>query len=78
MPFLTKQSEVMVDKLFCYENLPKFVMFMEDRLNCRIVLPLMNVSPLAPMDLEPATLSRLREVCALDFALYDKLRDSGS
>ncbi|MDP2082630.1 MAG: hypothetical protein U0934_06185 [Pseudotabrizicola sp.] len=62
------------DRVFRYENIDSFIDFLEDRLDFQIILPQLNVSPKAAMDLSPETLATLREVAAEDFALYESLR----
>ncbi len=47
--------------------------FLEDRLDCVITLPKLNVSPAAAMDLSAATERRLAETMAEDFALYQSI-----
>jgi hypothetical protein len=61
------------DALFRYEDMPAFVAFLEDRLNCEVLLPRVNVSPVADMALSPATLQEFRRTAAADLALYDSL-----
>jgi hypothetical protein len=71
--FLAPSNGTRVDHLFRYEAIEGFVDFLEDRLNCEIVLPRLNVSPLAELNLSPATEARLRDAAAADYALYDAL-----
>jgi hypothetical protein len=71
--FLAPRNGRGPDRLFAYENIAAFVAFLEDRLDCAVTLPRLNVSPAAPLDLEPATEARLRVAAAADFALYDRL-----
>lgn len=66
-------GEPLVDRLFRYENLDGFVHFLEDRLDCEITLPRMNVSPKAPMELQGATRDRLRAHFAPDYAIWNGL-----
>ena len=61
------------DQVFRYENIDRFIEFLEDRLDFQIILPQLNVSPKASLDLSPATVSLLRRTAADDFALYDSL-----
>jgi hypothetical protein len=61
------------DHLFRYEEIGRFVDFLEDRLGHEIILPRLNVSPDANLDLSPLTEARLRQAAAADFALYDRL-----
>ena len=49
-----------VDRLFRYEEIDRFVHFLEDRLGCEIILPRLNVSPPGATDLTPET-----ETCLL-------------
>lgn len=70
----TGNASLKVDHLFRYEDLTHFVQFMEDRLNCEIILPRLNVSPKGDTALGPATETMLHQVWAADFALYDSLR----
>lgn len=72
--FLKPKGERGVDHLFRYEQIDAFVHFLEERLGCEIILPRLNVSPSAPLDLAPETEARLRASAAADFALYDSLR----
>jgi len=72
--FLGLGSAESVDHLFRYEDLSGFVHFLEDRLGCEIHLPHLNVSPKGNTELSPATEALLRQVCAADFALYERLR----
>lgn len=60
-------------KVFRYEDIDAFVRYLEDRLDCEIILPRLNVSPEAEMALSAATEARLRDARAADFALYDSL-----
>lgn len=69
--FLAPNNGTRVDHLFRYEEIEGFVDFLEDRLDCEIVLPQLNVSPAASLDLSPATDAHLRIVAARDFDLYD-------
>jgi hypothetical protein len=75
--FLTPNNGGQVDHLFRYEAIEGFVDFLEDRLNCEIVLPRLNVSPKAALDLSPSTEALLRAKGAADFALYDSLGRAG-
>ena len=61
------------DRVFRYENIDAFVAFLEDRLDFQIILPQLNVSPKASLELSPDTLTRLQTIAAEDFALYHSL-----
>lgn len=62
-----------VDRIFRYEEIDTFVAFLEDRLGCEIILPRMNVSPVAPTDLSAGLQVQLRTAAAEDFDLYASL-----
>lgn len=68
--FLTTPSGAQMPHLFRYEAMGDFVRFLEDRLDCEILLPRLNVSPKGSTTLQPETLALLRQVMAQDFALY--------
>jgi hypothetical protein len=72
--FLRPRQGAGVDRLFCYEDIGTFVRFLEDRLDCEIILPRLNVSPPGATELTPATEAVLRKVAAEDYALYATLR----
>ncbi|MFB2593298.1 hypothetical protein ACEYYB_00480 [Paracoccus sp. p4-l81] len=61
---------LMVDHLFRYEDMDRFVHFLEDRLDCIVTLPRVNVPPAVDVALSPASEARLRQHLAADAALY--------
>lgn len=71
--FLTPRNGARADHLFRYDRIESFVAFLEDRLDCEIVLPRVNVSPIGDTPLKPETEALLRRVAADDFALYDSI-----
>lgn len=71
--FLRARQGVGVDRLFRYEEIDRFVAFLEERLDCEVILPRLNVSPKGATDLSPATEALLHEVAAEDFTLYRTL-----
>jgi hypothetical protein len=71
--FLRPRQGVGVDRLFRYEAIGSFVHFLEDRLDCEIILPRLNVSPEGATELSSATAALLRAAAAEDFALYATL-----
>ncbi|SEN41962.1 hypothetical protein SAMN04488103_10530 [Gemmobacter aquatilis] len=75
--FLAAKNERGADRIFRYEKIDEVIEFLEDRLDCAITLPRLNVSPLAPLDLAPETEKLLRKVAAKDFELYDTLCQAG-
>lgn len=72
--FLRSKDGAGVDRLFRYEDIGSFVHFLEDRLDCEIILPRLNVSPSGATELSAETEAVLHEVAAADFALYNTLR----
>jgi len=77
--FLTDaQGAVAVDHLFRYEDIAQLLEFLEDRLDCAITLPHLNVSPQAPVDLPAELGRRLTERLAADYALYDAVGQHGA
>ena len=62
-----------VDHIFRYERMEDFVDFLEERLDCSITLPRINVSPEGATELSRETGELLAKTCAADFALYESL-----
>jgi hypothetical protein len=72
--FLCADGDVpLVDRLFRYEAIDEFVDFLEDRLGCEILLPRLNVSPAAALDLSAPLRHRLDAHLAADHAIYRRL-----
>lgn len=71
--FLRPRQGQGVDRLFRYEEIESFVHFLEERLDCEITLPRLNVSPSGETDLSAETETLLQELAAEDFALYRTL-----
>ncbi len=71
--FLAPDGDHGADRIFRYERIAAFVDFLEDRLNCEITLPHLNVSPEGPVSLTPETEERLHQELSGDFALYATL-----
>jgi hypothetical protein len=67
-----------LDALFRYEEIGAFVGFLEDRLGCEVLLPRVNVSPVADMALSDTTLQAFQTAAAADLALYDSLTAAGT
>lgn len=61
------------DRIFRYEEIDRFVQFLEDRLDCAIMLPRVNVPPAVDIRLGPETEADLRSVLTRDFRLYEGL-----
>ncbi|MDP3339677.1 hypothetical protein [Frigidibacter sp.] len=73
--FLTDaEGHIAVDHLFRYEDIDQLLEFLEDRLDCAITLPHLNVSPRAPMDLPADLTRRLNAQLAEDYALYEAVK----
>ena len=62
-----------VNRIFRYEDMPAFVEFLEDRLDCVIELPRLNVPPSVDVGLTPEAESDLRQAMSADLALYHAL-----
>lgn len=62
-----------VDRVFRYEAMAGFVAFLEERLETRIALPRLNVSPPGPLDLPPGERTEIRAHLAPEYALYAAL-----
>ena len=71
--FLKPRKDRGVDHLFRYEDIESFVQFLEDRLGCEIILPQLNVSPSASLELTRATEAKLLAFAAEDFDMYRRL-----
>ncbi|QEU08114.1 sulfotransferase family 2 domain-containing protein [Paracoccus yeei] len=70
--FLTRDGD-RVDRIFRYEDIEAFTHFLEDRLDCAISLPRVNVPPAVDVSLDEPQETRLRQVMERDVALYDSL-----
>lgn len=68
--FLSGKKGLGVDQLFRYEDIGTFLTFLEDRLDCVIELPVLNVSPPGLLNISSAMRERIATYCAEDFALY--------
>lgn len=66
-------GQPLVDRIFRYEEINHFVHFLEDRLDCAITLPRVNVPPAVDVQLTDATAAELEAAMALDFKLYRSL-----
>lgn len=62
-----------VDQIFRYEDFAAFVDYLEDRLNCALEMPRLNVPPSADVELDDADEVRLREAMWQDMELYRSL-----
>lgn len=67
-----------VDKIFRYEDMELFTEFLEDRLDCIVNLPRINVPPAAETVLSPEGEARLHRAMSADRALYASLAQTGS
>ena len=74
--FLQPNGDQWIDKLFRYEDIDTFVHFLEDKLDCEISLPRLNVSPAGSLDLTQNTEALLHQIAAKDFDLYRTLAPS--
>ena len=72
--FLEPRRGKWVDQLFRYEDIETFVQFLEDKLDCEILLPRLNVSPTASLALSGKTEDLLKRFAAKDFEMYRTLQ----
>lgn len=72
--FLEPRRGKWLDRLFRYEDISSFVQFLEEELDCEIILPRLNVSPERSLDLTPMTEDLLSRFAAKDFAMYRSLQ----
>ena len=70
--FLT-EGEDRVDQIFRYEEIEGFTHFLEDRLDCAISLPRVNVPPAVDVSLRDEQEAELRRFLQRDVALYETL-----
>jgi hypothetical protein len=63
----------LVDRVFRYENIAGFLRFLEDRLECEVTLPHLNVSPKGRMHLPDPLRNRLLDRFAADYAVYSAI-----
>jgi len=69
----TKNGTLGMSHLFRYDKINTMIAFLEDRLNKRIKLPQINVSPKAELSLSPDLLKELQNAYARDFEIYDTI-----
>jgi hypothetical protein len=67
------RDRVGLDLLLRYENMPRLVTFLSERLGQKINLNSYNVSPEMEISLSPATRAQLRQKHALDFETYESI-----
>lgn len=63
-----------VQTLFRYDALSEFQRWLEERLECPLDLPELNVSPRMETSLDPVKTQQLRQFLAQEYALYDAAR----
>ncbi|WP_097068954.1 hypothetical protein [Rhodobacter maris] len=63
----------LADRIFRYEEIERFVQFLEDRLDCAVTLPRVNVPPAVDTQLSATTETALKAALAADVALYESL-----
>ncbi len=70
--FVTDQSgEVIVDRLFRFENLDGFRGFLEDRFKTELAFEHLNTSPERPLELDPGLAAELRTYFEPEYAIYE-------
>ena len=70
--FLTDDG-ARVDCIFRYEDMDNFTHFLEDRLDCVLSLPRVNVPPAVDVSLNPGQEKTLRDIMDRDLRLYASL-----
>lgn len=70
--FLTDDG-AQVDRIFRYDAMADFIAFLEDRLDCAIELPRINVPPAVDVDLPEEDERHLRRAMDADLRLYARL-----
>ncbi|SIN93139.1 hypothetical protein [Vannielia litorea] len=73
----TEDGRVGIDYLFPYERFEELVAFLENRLDRKITLERQNVSPEAPLEVDPELAAPLAAQLEKDFRLYDALISGG-
>lgn len=68
--FLAPRQGQGVDHLFRYEDMDRFLDFLQGRMGRRLLLPRVNVSPAAPLALSPEAEALLHRHAARDAALH--------
>ena len=71
--FLSPAEGRGADRIFRYEQIEVFLHYLEDRLDCAITLPRVNVPPAVDVQLSQQTEADLRAAMNRDFLLYDSL-----
>lgn len=62
-----------VDRLFRFEEIDRFIAFLEEQLDFPLELPRLNVSPQGDLALPPALENDLRGYLAPEYALYETI-----
>lgn len=68
------EDEIVVDHLFQYEQQDKLVEFLENRLNTKIDLPRLNISPVLETPLSEKIEEKLRRKREIEFKVWDAAR----
>ncbi len=70
----TQPNGTGISHYFRYENQPKLVSFLEERLNIELKLTRENVSPEMKLELSSDVATRFKRKCAEEFDLYTSIR----
>lgn len=70
-------GRIAVDYLFRYTDLDNMVDFIASKLGRSIELPKANISQQRELEADPATIERVKQKLAFDYAVYEKLRPDG-
>ena len=60
-----------MNHLFRYDAQPRLIAFLQDRLNVRMELPQLNVSPRMELTLSASMRDKLERKCADEFAVWE-------
>jgi hypothetical protein len=69
--FLAPEGGRHCDRIFRYERFGRFVGFLENKLQTRIELPQVNVSPKGETALSPEVTALMRDFAAREFEIYE-------
>lgn len=69
---------VTVDHLFAYENQPALQTYLEQRLELKLDIPQINVSPKADLTLSHSTHTLLQTTCSADFDVWEQAKAATS
>lgn len=69
-----KDDKPAVDHIFRFENLPEYVMFLEERFQTKLEIKHLNASPVMPFDLSKSATGRLERYLASEYEIFETAR----